>query len=191
MNNIKFNYDEIVEYAMYDIKSGKLIAGYNFEDAEKEDNMSEYKYKLEDFEEGNVYQDTQGFKFKLDKYGRLLILNSDGSCEEMTFYHKMLEEKYKLIKPKPTIPKETLHFLKKYVDEKIEWLARDKDGELWAYMNKPKRYTCSFGVKLHIKSVLNLSELSIKYGLDTSFIKWEDEPVNFRKYIEELESEER
>lgn len=181
MNNIKFNYDEIVGYAMYDIKSGKLIAGYNFENAE-EDNMSEYKYKLEDFEEGNVYEDTQGFQFKLDKYGRLLVMDLDGAFKQMPFYTKMLEEKYKLIKLKLTIPKETAEFFK-FLPNECKWLAKDADGKIYGYKEKPQCYGGYWGGSKFIRLD--------KFNIDTSFISAEDEPINFRKYIKELESEEK
>ena len=58
------------------------------------------------------------------------------------------------------------------------YVARDKNGGLWLYLNKPVRadvfFACSHG------QILSSSEYFSKYGLnvlDYTNLKWEDEPV--------------
>lgn len=76
------------------------------------------------------------------------------------------EYRIKLIKIKP---KNKVHF----------YVARDMDGELWLYIDKPVRtidefVSCNYG-----KAIVSSKYFS-KYGLkekDYDNLKWEDEPV--------------
>lgn len=76
------------------------------------------------------------------------------------------EYRIKLIKTKP---KNNVHF----------YVARDMDGELWLYIDKPIRtidefVSCNYG-----KAIVSSKYFS-KYGLnenDYANLKWEDEPV--------------
>lgn len=58
------------------------------------------------------------------------------------------------------------------------YVARDKNGGLWLYLNKPVRtdsfFSCGHG------QILSSSENFSKYGLnvlDYTNLKWEDEPI--------------
>lgn len=73
-------------------------------------------------------------------------------------------------------PKNKVHF----------YVARDKNGGLWLYLNKPVRadafFHCSHG------QILSSSDYFSKYGLnvlDYTNIKWEDEPVEAFVNMEE------
>lgn len=59
------------------------------------------------------------------------------------------------------------------IDDKYKWLARDENGELWAYFNKPEKVS---SVKMW-EDPIDLSCEMIPENKDEkySFIKWEDE----------------
>ncbi len=51
------------------------------------------------------------------------------------------------------------------------WVARDMDGSLWSYQNKPERIEFCWGVSLGSDCARKMQD-----GL-LSNLKWEDEPI--------------
>ena len=99
----------------------------------------------------------------MDKF----IINSLGFCCILTLIVCTL--KYYIITLNSKKEKNKVNF----------YVARDKNGELWLYIGKPKRYRSTFGSPL--SSLFALPCYTFNYlGLnkkDYDNIKWEDEPV--------------
>lgn len=70
-------------------------------------------------------------------------------------------------------PREKELLLFSMIDEKYKWVACDKDGDKWAYANKPIRETT------HFNNVGSTSKL-VAFN-DTIKITWDDEPFQFRE----------
>ena len=79
---------------------------------------------------------------------------------------------------KKQFSQDTLNFFK-CIDKKFEWIARDRDGEVWIYISKPKKRDISWE-NFGLYKPLDI----IKDSLFTE-IKWEDEePVYIDDYVE-------
>ena len=79
---------------------------------------------------------------------------------------------------KKEFSQDTLNFFK-CIDKKFEWIARDRDGEVWIYISKPKKRDISWE-NFGLYKPLDI----IKDSLFTE-IKWEDEePVYIDDYVE-------
>ena len=79
---------------------------------------------------------------------------------------------------KKQFSQDTLNFFK-CIDKKFEWIAKDKDGEVCIYINKPKKEDVSW-VNFGSYKPLDI----IKNSLFTE-IKWEDEePVYIDDYVD-------
>ena len=79
---------------------------------------------------------------------------------------------------KKQFSQETLDFFK-CIDKKFEWIAKDKDGEVCIYINKPKKEDVSWD-NFSFYKPLDI----IKDSLFTE-IKWEDEePIYIDDYVE-------
>ena len=78
---------------------------------------------------------------------------------------------------KKQFSQDTLNFFK-CIDKKFEWIAKDKDGEVCIYINKPKKEDVSWD-NFSLYKPLNI----FKNSLFTE-IKWEDEePVYIDDYV--------
>lgn len=69
------------------------------------------------------------------------------------------------------------------LDERFKWLARDKDGELWAFESKPYKNNVQWLTPMNdFTDMYRVAEISSKY----SFIKFEDDEPTKIKYIKEI-----
>lgn len=90
---------------------------------------------------------------------------------------KFIEEVIKLPKKKQ-FSQETLNFFK-CIDKKYKWIAKDKDGEVCIYINKPKKEDVSWD-NFSLYKPLDI----IKDSLFDEIL-WEDEePVCIDDYVE-------
>ena len=87
------------------------------------------------------------------------------------------------IPKKKNFSQDTLNFFK-YINKEYKWIARDIDGEVWTYINKPKKEDDGHWRDCSSKS-LSFEPLDIfKNSLFTE-IKWEDdEPIFIDSYVE-------
>ena len=91
--------------------------------------------------------------------------------------HILDSEIIKLPKKKE-FSQDTLNFFK-CIDKKYKWIAKDKDGEVYVYINKPKKEDVSWD-NFSFYKPLDI----IKDSLFTE-IKWEDEgPIYIDDYVE-------
>lgn len=86
------------------------------------------------------------------------------------------------IPKKKNFSRETLNFFE-FIDKEYKWIAKDIDGEVWTYINKPKKEDDGHWRDCSSKS-LSFEPLDIfKSSLFTE-IKWEDEePVYIDDYV--------
>lgn len=79
---------------------------------------------------------------------------------------------------KKQFSQDTLNFFK-MIDKKFEWIARDRDGEVWIYISKPKKRDISWE-NFGLYKPLDI----IKDSLFDEIL-WEDEePVYIDDYVE-------
>ena len=90
----------------------------------------------------------------------------------------ILESEIIKLPKKKEFSQDTLNFFK-CIDKKFEWIAKDKDGEVCIYINKPKKEDVSW-VNFGSYKPLDI----IKNSLFTE-IKWEDEePIYIDDYVD-------
>lgn len=65
--------------------------------------------------------------------------------------------------------------------EWVKWLARDKDGELWAYSDKPFKINDAWDGDDYLDMTVEIEETDETF----SHIKWEDEePTEIEQVLE-------
>lgn len=100
--------------------------------------------------------------------------NSGKYCLHAMF--EWLYEEYK--KPKPKIPLAEKVILEN-LDDKWNWIARDKCGALWIFENKPPKFNDIWGLGISSSMVENFKKELF------DFISWEDEePTNIKELLE-------
>ena len=96
---------------------------------------------------------------------------------KISMNHILDSEIIKLPKKKQ-FSQDTLNFFK-YIDKKFEWIAKDKDGEVCIYINKPKKEDVSWD------NFSLYKPLDIIKDILFDKIKWEDEePIKIDDYVE-------
>ena len=100
----------------------------------------------------------------------------------ITMNHFLNSEIIKLLKKKE-FTEDELYILKN-VNKKYKWIAKDSDGEVWTYSDKPKKRNVYWTGYLPFKP-LDFEPLDIiKNSLFTE-IQWEDEePIYIDDYVE-------
>ena len=132
----------------------------------------------------------EGEEFKLKLFGAIGKYRlKDGKLEyyddfinkwvESTIsMNDILESEIIKLPKKKQFSQDTLNFFK-CIDKKFEWIAKDKDGEVCIYINKPKKEDVSWN-NFSLYKPLDI----IKDSLFTE-IKWEDEePIRIDDYVE-------
>ena len=79
---------------------------------------------------------------------------------------------------KKEFSQETLNFFK-CIDKKFEWIAKDKDGEVCIYINKPKKEDVSWD-NFSLYKPLDI----IKDSLFDEILWEDDEPIYIDEYVE-------
>ena len=93
-------------------------------------------------------------------------------------FNKVAKSEITKLPKKKEFSQDTLNFFK-CIDKKFKWIAKDKDGEVCIYINKPKKEDVSWN-NFSFYKPLDI----IKDSLFTE-IKWEDEePVYIDDYVE-------
>ena len=142
--------------------------------------------KLFGVEEGEEFKVDRGVNYPRNntyfvKNNILLYKNEQAGVviEESNLGINNLNQIKEIIKlpKKKQFSQETLNFFK-CIDKKFEWIAKDKDGEVCIYINKPKKEDVSWD-NFSLYKPLNI----FKNSLFTE-IKWEDEePVYIDDYV--------
>ena len=142
--------------------------------------------KLFGVEEGEEFKVDRGVNYPRNntyfvKNNILLYKNEQAGVviEESNLGINNLNQIKEIIKlpKKKQFSQETLNFFK-CIDKKFEWIAKDKDGEVCIYINKPKKEDVSWD-NFSFYKPLDI----IKDSLFTE-IKWEDEePVYIDDYV--------
>ena len=131
-------------------------------------------------EEFKLVSDNSESKYIIvDNILNLVIDNRKPYVSELTI-NDINAYKLKIIKlpKKKQFSKDTLDFFK-CIDKKYKWIAKDKDGEVCIYINKPKKEDVSWD-NFSLYKPLDI----IKDSLFTE-IKWEDEePIYIDDYVE-------
>ena len=143
--------------------------------------------KLFGVEEGEEFKVDRGVNYPRNntyfvKNNILLYKNEQAGVviEESNLGINNLNQIKEIIKlpKKKQFSQETLNFFK-CIDKKFEWIAKDKDGEVCIYINKPKKEDVSWD-NFSFYKPLDI----IKDSLFTE-IKWEDEePIYIDDYVE-------
>ena len=132
-----------------------------------------------------IFEVEEGEKFKIDGYEDIYFIENGylyyiGDCGEKKSYLNINDVAGKnIIKlpKKKEFSQETLNFFK-CIDKKFEWIAKDKDGEVCIYINKPKKEDVSWD-NFSLYKPLDI----IKYSLFDEIL-WEDEePIYIDDYV--------
>ena len=126
----------------------------------------------------------EGEEFKINGKDTIYFITDNISQYKINSYHSevsnlKVNEIIKITKlpKKKQFSQDTLNFFK-YIDKKFEWIAKDKDGEVWIFIDKPKKSNVSWA---NFGSYKPLDV--IKNSLFTE-IKWEDEePIYIDDYV--------
>ena len=132
----------------------------------------------------------EGEKFKIDGYEDIYFIENGylyciGDCGEKKSYLNINDvagkNVIKLPKKKQFTDDELC--ILRNIDKEYKWIAKDRDGDLWIYNNKPKKEYDRYWRDCSSKS-LSFEPLDIfKNSLFTE-IKWEDEePVYIDDYV--------
>ena len=123
--------------------------------------FNDLKYKIEN----NIIK---GATIKYSDYSQ-----SSFNLNEFVYIEKIIK-----LPKKKQFSQDTLNFFK-MIDKKYKWIAKDKDGEVCIYINKPKKEDVSWD-NFSFYKPLDI----IKDSLFTE-IKWEDEePIYIDDYVE-------
>lgn len=129
----------------------------------------------------------EGEEFKFDGYvdiyfiknGYLYFIDID-STERVCYLqiNDVVGKNIIKLPKKKQFSKDTLNFFK-CIDKKFEWIAKDKDGEVCIYINKPKKEDVSWD-NFSLYKPLDI----IKDSLFDEIL-WEDEePIRIDDYVE-------
>ena len=139
-------------------------------------------FGVEEGEEFKLVSDNSESKYIIvDNILNLVIDNRKPYVSELTI-NDINAYKLKIIKlpKKKQFSQDTLNFFK-CIDKKYEWIARDEDGEVWLFKNKPKKNANGIwdatGDDFESATLVNL--------LLFKEILWEDEePIYIDEYVE-------
>ena len=134
----------------------------------------------------------EGEEFKIDGYTDIYFIKNDylyfidiDNTEHKSYLNinEVVGENIIKLPKKKQFSQDTLNFFK-YIDKKFEWIAKDKDGEVCIYINKPKKEDVSWD-NFSFYKPLDI----IKDSLFTE-IKWEDEePIYIDDYVDREDEE--
>ena len=133
----------------------------------------------------------EGEKFKIDGYEDIYFIENGylyyiGDCGEKKSYLNINDvagkNVIKLPKKKEFTDDELC--ILRNIDKEYKWIAKDIDGDLWIYTNKPKKEYDRYWKDCSSSKSLSFEPLDIfKNSLFTE-IKWEDEePVYIDDYV--------
>ena len=128
-------------------------------------------------EEFKISNKPDVYKFTKD---RLIRINSYGTYDACNTFFELINRQEEIIKlpQKPKLTEDEKTILRN-LPKKYKWIAREYDGELYVYENKPVKMRYEWNRGVAGSSYNNLSLFQHLF----QFIKWEDEePYN----IEEL-----
>ena len=132
-----------------------------------------------------IFKVEEGEEFKVNGKDTIYFITDNILQYKINSYHSKVSQlkineiiKITKLPKKKQFSQDTLNFFK-CIDKKFEWIAKDKDGEVCIYINKPKKEDVSWN-NFSLYKPLDI----IKDSLFTE-IKWEDEePVCIDDYVE-------
>ena len=132
-----------------------------------------------------IFKVEEGEEFKVNGKDTIYFITDNILQYKINSYHSKVSQlkineiiKITKLPKKKQFSQDTLNFFK-CIDKKFEWIAKDKDGEVCIYINKPKKEDVSWD-NFSLYKPLDI----IKDSLFTE-IKWEDEePVCIDDYVE-------
>ena len=129
----------------------------------------------------------EGEEFKFDGYvdiyfiknGYLYFIDID-STERVCYLqiNDVVGKNIIKLPKKKQFSQDTLNFFK-CIDKKFEWIARDRDGEVWIYISKPKKRDISWE-NFGLYKPLDI----IKDSLFDEILWEDDEPIYIDDYVE-------
>ena len=130
----------------------------------------------------------EGEEFNIEGFGiKYRIYNNRLECYDANFkewiyctlgFNKLIASEIIKLPKKKEFSQDTLNFFK-CIDKKYEWIAKDKDGEVYIYIDKPKKGDVSWD-NFSLYKPLDI----IKDSLFDQIL-WEDEePVYIDEYVE-------
>ena len=127
----------------------------------------------------------EGEEFKVNGKDTIYFITDNILQYKINSYHSKVSNlkvneiiKITKLPKKKQFSQDTLNFFK-YIDKKFEWIAKDKDGEVCIYINKPKKEDVSWD-NFSLYKALNI----IKDSLFDEIL-WEDEePIYIDDYVE-------
>ena len=132
----------------------------------------------------------EGEEFKIKGYEYTYIIKKQ-------FLYILNEDRYSHLEVNDLVNKEIIKLPKKKefnddelcilrnIDKEYKWIARDRDGDLWIYTNKPKKEYDRYWKDCSSSKSLSFEPLDIfKNSLFTE-IEWEDEePICIDDYVD-------
>ena len=134
----------------------------------------------------------KGEKFKIDGYediyfienGYLYYIGDYGEKKSYLNINDVAGKNVIKLPKKKEFTDDELCILRN-IDKEYKWIAKDRDGDLWIYTNKPKKEYDRYWKDCSSSKSLSFEPLDIfKNSLFTE-IKWEDEePVYIDDYVD-------
>ena len=134
----------------------------------------------------------EGEKFKIDGYEDIYFIENGylyyiGDCGEKKSYlniNDVVEKNIIKLPKKKEFTDDELCILRN-IDKEYKWIAKDRDGDLWIYTNKPKKEYDRYWKDCSSSKSLSFEPLDIfKNSLFTE-IEWEDEePICIDDYVD-------
>ena len=127
----------------------------------------------------------EGEEFKVNSKDTIYFITDNILQYKINSYHSKVSQlkineiiKITKLPKKKQFSQDTLNFFK-CIDKKFEWIAKDKDGEVCIYINKPKKEDVSWD-NFSLYKPLDI----IKDSLFDEIL-WEDEePIYIDDYVE-------
>ena len=127
----------------------------------------------------------EGEEFKVNGKDTIYFITDNILQYKINSYHSKVSNlkvneiiKITKLPKKKQFSQDTLNFFK-YIDKKFEWIAKDKDGEVCIYINKPKKEDVSWD-NFSLYKPLDI----IKDSLFDEIL-WEDEePIYIDDYVD-------
>ena len=135
----------------------------------------------------------EGEKFKFYEYGDIYFIQNGylyfidiDSIEKKSYLNINNVVGKNIIKiPKKKVFADDELCILRNIDKEYKWIAKDRDGDLWIYTNKPKKEYDRYWKDCSSSKSLSFEPLDIfKNSLFTE-IEWEDdEPIFIDSYVE-------
>ena len=132
----------------------------------------------------------EGEEFKIEGYEYTYIIKKQ-------FLYILNEDRYSHLEVNDLVNKEIIKLPKKKefnddelcilrnIDKEYKWIAKDRDGDLWIYTNKPKKEYDRYWKDCSSSKSFSFEPLDIFKNSLFNSIKWEDEePIYIDDYVD-------